>query len=537
MSSRPNLRFTTGLLIAVLAMLSLPVLSAIAGQHPRGKPMSSVRGAKRAAISKAITVTTQSPADGATVSGTIAWSAKVSGATPKRVDFAIDESVRSSDRSNPYAYPGGLDTGQLADGSHTLTAIAYSKKGATLGRSTVTVTVSNTVVAPAPPGSTPDSPPDPGPTSEEPAPPAPSEEPAPEPAPEPTPTPEPEPEPTPTPEPEPEPAPAPAPTPSPKSVYWGAWIGSHLTGTEAPWDMNAVAKLEQMAQKKLSIVNFSAPFANCSKSCSFYNFPVNEFNSIRSHGSIPFYSWGSQSIPVPSNLSEPNFQLADVIAGTYDSYIRQFATAAKSWGHPFFLRFNWEMNGGWFAWAEGVNGNQKGEYVKAWRHVHDIFTEVGATNATWVWCPNVDPENRMQDLGPLYPGDAYVDWTGLDGYNWGTNPARPDRWRSFDSLYKSSYAKITETIAPTKPLIVSEVGSSEYGGSKAAWLKDMLAKVPTDYPKIRGLLYFEKYDDGMDWPIATSTSATNAFAEGISNPAYAENTFGSLGFGPVLAAG
>ncbi len=297
--------------------------------------------------------------------------------------------------------------------------------------------------------------------------------------------------------------------------------------------MNAVTALEKKAEKKLSIVNFSAPFANCSSTCSYYNFPQNEMNSIRAHGAIPFYSWGSQSIPVPSNLSEPNFQLSDVIEGHHDAYIKKFAEAAKAWGHPFFLRFNWEMNGGWFAWAEGVNGNKAGEYVAAWRHVHDIFTQVGATNATWVWCPNVDPENQMQDLSKLYPGDAYVDWTGLDGYNWGTNPARPDRWRSFDSLYSSTYKKITGTIAPSKPLMISEVGSTEYGGSKAAWIKDMLARIPTSYPKIRGLLWFEKFDDGMDWPIETSASATSAFAEGLKNPAYAANGFGSLGFGPV----
>ena len=260
-------------------------------------------------------------------------------------------------------------------------------------------------------------------------------------------------------------------------------------------------------------------------------------NSIRAHGSIPFYSWGSQSIPVPSNLSEPNFQLSDVIEGHHDAYIKKFAEAAKAWGHPFFLRFNWEMNGGWFAWAEGVNGNKAGEYVAAWRHVHDIFTQVGATNATWVWCPNVDPENQLQSLSALYPGDEYVDWTGLDGYNWGTNPARPDKWRSFDSLYSSTYKKITETVAPSKPLMISEVGSTEYGGSKAAWIKDMLAKIPTSYPKIRGLLWFEKFDDGMDWPIETSASATSAFAEGMKNPAYAGNSFASLaGSGPVQAA-
>jgi beta-mannanase len=302
--------------------------------------------------------------------------------------------------------------------------------------------------------------------------------------------------------------------------------------------MSAVTKFEGMAGKKLSIVNFSAPFANCPTSggsCSFYNFPVNEMNTIRSHGSIPSYSWASQSIP--STANEPNFQLSDVIAGNYDSYIRKFAESAKAWGHPFFLRFNWEMNGRWFPWSEGVNGNKSGEYVTAWRHVHDIFTAVGAGNATWIWCPNVDPDNIFGNLAGQYPGDAYVDWTGLDGYNWGTNPAKPDRWRSFDQLYKSTYDRITGSIAPSKPLMISEIGSTEYGGSKSAWIQDALAKIPASYPKIRGLLWFEQFDDGMDWPVETSTSATSAFAAGMQNPAYAGNQFGSLAFGPVKATG
>jgi beta-mannanase len=294
--------------------------------------------------------------------------------------------------------------------------------------------------------------------------------------------------------------------------------------------MTAATKLEEMTGKKLSILNFSSPFANCPTSggaCSYYNFPANEMNNIRSHGSIPFFSWASQSIP--STVNEPNFQLSDVIAGTYDSYIEKWAIAARNWGHPFFLRFNWEMNGRWFPWSEGVNGNKSGEFVTAWRHVHDIFTAVGATNVSWVWCPNVDPDNIFLNLQSQYPGDQYVDWTGLDGYNWGTNPAKPDRWRSFDGLYKSTYDKIVNTIAPSKPMMISEVGSTEYGGSKAAWISDMLAKIPNNYPKIRGLLWFEKFDSGMDWPIETSASATSAFAAGIQNPAYASNTFGTLG--------
>jgi hypothetical protein len=326
---------------------------------------------------------------------------------------------------------------------------------------------------------------------------------------------------------DPVPVPPAEPEKSSPALYWGATIGDHLTGTQAPWDISAVSKFADLAGKGLSLVNVFVPFANCSPNpCSFYKFAPGMMDSIREYGAIPLYSWSSQSIP--SSLDEPDFQLSDVISGTYDSYIRSFAEEARDWGHPFFLRFDWEMNGGWFPWAEGANGNQEGEFATAWRHVHDIFTAVGANNVNWVWCPNIDPDGIFYDLSSLYPGDAYVDWTGLDGYNWGTDPAKPDRWRSFDELYGSTYRRIADTIAPNKPLLISEMGSTEYGGSKAGWIQDVLAKIPAGYPKIGGLLWFDTYIEGMDWPIESSAAATSAFAEGIGNPAYADNAYGGL---------
>lgn len=314
--------------------------------------------------------------------------------------------------------------------------------------------------------------------------------------------------------------------------YWGAEIGDQLTGVQPPWDMNAVTKFEQMAGKPLSLVHFAAPFANCySSPCTFYGFPTGEMQTIRQHGSIPFFSWASQSIP--ASPSQPDFQLADVTAGTYDPYIRNWATAAKNWGRPFFLRFNFEMNGDWFQWSERQNGNNPGDYVAAWRHVHDIFTSVGARNASWVWCPYVDPKNTLQSLATLYPGDSYVDWTCLDGYNWGPNANPPRVWRSFDYLFKPSYQQIVNTIAPSKPLLIGEIASTEHGGSKAGWITNMFTQLATNYPNVRGLLWFEKYADGMDWPIETSTAATNAFAKGIANRAYTGNVFGRITASPI----
>jgi beta-mannanase len=444
-------------------------------------------GGSTGASKEVLSISTVKPGNGTTVAGAIGWEAAVTAGAPSKVEFLVDGVARFSDTSAPYS--GSLDTTKLANGNHTLSATAYGSRGVKTTTS-VTVKVSNTTTSPAP---------------------------------EPTPTPTPTPEPTPTPTPE-----------TGGAIYWGATIGTHLTGGQPPWDMGAVTKFEEGAKKKVSMVNFFQPFANCNPGCSFYSFPAGPLENIRLHGSIPVLSWSSQSIP--SYKNEPDFQLSDVISGRYDAYIREFATKAKAWGHPFMLRFNWEMNGKWFPWHEGVNGNQPGEFVTSWRHVHDIFKEVGATNVTWVWCPNVDYYGATP-LASVYPGDAYVDWTGLDGYNRGTNPVAPEGWKSFSQVYKSSYNAIAGSIAPSKPLMVGEVASSEIGGSKSAWIKDMLVKVPTEFPKIRALLYFDKYDSSMDWPLETSTSAKTAFAEGVQSSTYLGNTFTSLSATKILPLG
>jgi hypothetical protein len=313
------------------------------------------------------------------------------------------------------------------------------------------------------------------------------------------------------------------------AIYWGAQIGDQLTGEQAPWDMNAVYKFERLAGKNVSLVSFNAPFATCAGShCTFNLFPYTPFESLRAHGAIPVYGWSSSSIS--EGTSDPKFSLAKVINGRYDDYIRQFATTAAVWAHPFFLRFNWEMNGDWFPWSEGVNGNRPGQYVAAWRHVHDIFTSVGATNATWLWCPNIDRDRKLKGL---YPGGKYVDWTCLDGYNWGTRYSW-SHWTSFKQTFARSYNAVRK-LAPSKPMMLGEVASTDYGGSKSAWIKEMLSSLPRLFPKVRAFLWFEVNDRGTHWPIETPASAKNAFARGIRNSIYTSSEFSEIAASPIPA--
>jgi hypothetical protein len=313
-------------------------------------------------------------------------------------------------------------------------------------------------------------------------------------------------------------------------VYWGAWIGPQLTGEEAPWDMGAVQRLQGALGKSLSLVEFSAPFEECDAGlCKALAFPTPGMDAIRSYGAIPVLSWGSQ--PSTDALSNPEYRLANIAAGHFDPEIRAFAEEAKAWGHPFFLRFNWEMNGTWFLWGN-VNGNQPRDFVAAWRHVHDVFDSVGATNATWTWCPYADTVGRFNPIRRYYPGGAYVDWTCLDGYNWGASTANPAPWRSFDFLFHQSYRTVSG-LAPSKPMMLGEIATSGEGKKKADWIRRMFKALPRRFPLVHGLVWFEKNDRGTTWTVASSPSSLRAFRAGLRNPRYHGNNYLQLARAPI----
>ena len=302
--------------------------------------------------------------------------------------------------------------------------------------------------------------------------------------------------------------------------------------------MTPVSDLASMVGKGLSLVHFGSQFADCESTtgCQDESFPATPLNNIRSYGAIPFLDW--QSVTTVDNSADTaasdTDNLESIIDGSWDSYITAFAEKAKAWGHPFFLRFDWEMNGNWFPWSEGIDGNTAGQYVAAWRHVHDIFTSVGATNASWVWCPNVDPGNGYTSLSELYPGSSYVDWTCLDGYNRGTNSlSTGTSWQSFDQLYSRTYNEIVNTVAPDKPMIIGEVASTEVGGSKPQWISQMLNELPTNYPDVHGVMWYDRSDAGWDWPLESSASSLAAFSAGIQPDTYTSNSYSDLNTSPI----
>jgi hypothetical protein len=300
------------------------------------------------------------------------------------------------------------------------------------------------------------------------------------------------------------------------SSLWGVSLGPPVPKSWLP-----VRSFELMVRKNSSVVPFGSPFKSCvGTKCTFVGFPRGYMLTVRAHGEIPMLSWGSEQYPWKVN--EPAFSLSQIIDGRYDSYIRGFAHTAAAWGHPFFLRFDWEMNGDWFPWSPGVNGNTSAEFVAAWQHVHRIFTLEHATNASWVWCPNIDPDHIWASLRRLYPGNGYVDWTCLDGYNWGT--AR-GKWQSFDQLYSTTYQNIVHTIAPSKPMIIGEVTSNGAGGSLPAWIGRMFGELPSHYPLVHGIVWWNIRDPWGSVPLVANSAAERTFASAIKSSRFAANVF------------
>jgi hypothetical protein len=203
-------------------------------------------------------------------------------------------------------------------------------------------------------------------------------------------------------------------------------------------------------------------------------------------------------------VNQPNVADSVIAGGAYDPYLKQFAAAAKAWGSPFLLRYAHEMNGNWYPWAASTNGNTAATYVQAWRHVHDIFAQAGASNVLWVWCPNA---GGPTPVASVYPGAGYVDIVGMDGYNFGTSTST---WRTPTQIFSGLLNTVT-TIAPGTPVLINETGSGEQGGSKATWLTQLFSFVQYK-PALIGVVYS---NFGSRWPLGTSASAFAAAKQAL----------------------
>ncbi len=159
-----------------------------------------------------------------------------------------------------------------------------------------------------------------------------------------------------------------------------------------------------------------------------------------------------------------------------------------------------EMNGDWYPWSLGSTPD---EYILAWRHVYDIFSNksLNSTRLQWIWCVN------SQDFGNYtaenyWVGDNYVDWIGIDGYNPGIYRGHPWAWPN--QVFDNMIGRL-RNLSSTKPIVIAEYGTSSLRTrngsdvqSKTEWLNQFCDYI--DNNQIKMASYFNNNGE-PDWAI------------------------------------
>jgi hypothetical protein len=305
----------------------------------------------------------------------------------------------------------------------------------------------------------------------------------------------------------------------PEARYYGVFT------RQAPFVLSEVNQLAVETGKMPNAVTFFSGWDQ-----PFRDDPV--VNAWR-RGMLPIVSWESRPHNTPmdagsDNAVDADYRLSRIIAGDFDDYIDRWAGAAKRLGLPIGLRLDHEMNGFWYPWSEQANGNRPGEYARAWRHVHDRFAAVGASNVIWIWSPNVIGNLEDVSLSELYPGGDYVDWLGLGGYY--RKPV-PHKAASFEHTFGKSLDALREV--DDKPIMLTEIGATETGGNKPDWIRSLFESLASQ-DDIIGFTWFNLTVTAIpigqdlpvtnDWRIDSTPQSLDAFREGIADPGYGSGT-------------
>lgn len=195
----------------------------------------------------------------------------------------------------------------------------------------------------------------------------------------------------------------------------------------------------------------------------------------------------------------------EIAQGKHDPYLRKFAREIWQVGTPINISFAPEMNGNWGVYQLGPS-NTPADFVRAWQQLVRVFRSERAP-VRWIWAVNIQFPDMKNSYRSLYPGDAWVDEVGLDGYNWGTTHSW-NRWLSFQDTFGPSYQELKRLT--TKPIQLGEVGSVEQGGDKARWIKEMCRDLP-GFKRVRRAFWFHLKDGAVDWRITTSAASLEAF--------------------------
>lgn len=211
----------------------------------------------------------------------------------------------------------------------------------------------------------------------------------------------------------------------------------------------------------------------------------NRFAESRRQGMESFMVTWEPWIPVPAELGpearheeQPGFSNAAIAAGERDHYIRAFAESVAASGLTVYIRHAHEMNGDWYPWSRDPEA-----FVRAWRHIVDIFRDVGATNARFVFSPNPSlyqgPEEWREKAEPYWPGADYVDLLGPTMISFGGE-------KDYSVADFAERLELMHQVFDGKQLLISELNTAFEG--RVRWLAELRTWLETEAPWVTGVV-------------------------------------------------
>jgi hypothetical protein len=255
-------------------------------------------------------------------------------------------------------------------------------------------------------------------------------------------------------------------------------------------------------------------------------FPERMASTIARLGSVPLLTWepwvtefDDRRHPTLPPRAEREFaSLAAIAHGQYDFHIKPWAEHCAAHGQPLLLRFAHEMNDPYrYPWGP-QNGNRPDDYLAAWRHVHQVFDQAGATNVLWVWSPH----GSVPWFEYYYPGPEWVDWVGVTILNYGDR-APWSRWWSFNQIFGNPSVTLKQF---GKPIVIAEFATVASGGEATAWYREAFATLNATGSPVRMLVLFNQSSDTtitttpLNWSV-TADPQLAALVRGLLGGGYA----------------
>jgi beta-mannanase len=278
-----------------------------------------------------------------------------------------------------------------------------------------------------------------------------------------------------------------------------------------------IKSLEDWQGKKNAIVKV---FANwCDRPGNLDYLFKDQLLKIWNNQNVPMVSWEPLVCTASPNPTDDEARAATpadietrIANGEFDAFLNQWAEQMKAFlsgadgvyntrdDRRAYIRLAHEMNGEWYPWSAARGGNNPGDYVRMWRRVKSLFYNKGMDwkHLQWVWSPN------SSDIGgyhaeSFYPGDKYVDWVAISGYNWGTS-RQGYTWTSPRQIFAPMLQRLRGLTK--RPVAISEFATSSLTSSgnntkaKSQWIGEAFQYALAE--NIKMVIWFNK-DKETDW--------------------------------------